>query len=235
MYYATSKEMARLDRIAVSSGLGILQMMELAGFHMIKIFRKSRIPKSKKIVVLVGVGNKGGDGLSATRHLINHGWVNVTLIMVGRRLTKQSAHQRTLLSKMGIKRLYYSKRNQQDVLKIINKADVIIDSLIGYNLKNEPTGPMAELILLANHSKKFVIAYDMPSGIDATTGEVYNPSIKANVSLTLALPKRLYSKNEALRKSGAVYLGDIGIPKVLYDKIRKNSRPNFDTKGIIRL
>ena len=85
--------MGRLDRLAISYGLEILQMMELAGFHMISVFRKSRIPKSKKIVILVGVGNKGGDGLSSARHLYNHGWRNITIIMVRRRITKPSAHQ----------------------------------------------------------------------------------------------------------------------------------------------
>ena len=235
MYYSTGKEMEKLDKLAVENGLQILQMMELAGFHMTTVFKKLHIPKTKKIVVLVGVGNKGGDGISSARHLINHGWSHISIVLVRQSITRPSAHQRKLLSNMGVETIYYIPKTLSHVKELITEADVLIDSLIGYHLKGVPKGPIRDLIIIANASKKFIVSYDMPSGIDPTSGHCYNPSITAQATLTLALPKKLFLEKEADKKSGKIFLGDIGIPAILYDKIKQGSRPAFDVTGVLQL
>ena len=235
MYYCSSKEMKRLDDLAVKNGVSILQMMELAGYHMVSVFRKLHIPKTKKIVILVGVGNKGGDGLSAARHLINHGWSHISIIHIRKSTTKPSTHHRRLLEKMKVEMFYYTKKKQNEIQELISNSDVIIDSLIGYQLKGVPRGIAAELILLAEAAKKYTIAIDMPSGIDATDGTIYEPHISARATLTFALPKKLFLKKEAGKLSGTIFLGDIGIPGNLYDQIKKGSRPSFNFSGIIQL
>jgi hydroxyethylthiazole kinase-like uncharacterized protein yjeF len=233
MYYSTAKEMEKLDTLAVENGLSIIQMMELAGFHMTTVFQKLRIPKTKKIVVLIGVGNKGGDGLSAARHLINNGWSHISIILSRKKTTRPSAHHRKLLEEMKIEMVYYNSKSLDHIKELITEADVIIDSLIGYHLKGAPHGPIADLIMIANASKKFIISYDMPSGIDATTGKCHNPSITAKATLTLALPKKLFLEKCADDQSGKIFLGDIGIPAFLYEKIKTGSRPAFDVSGIL--
>ncbi|MBI4050310.1 MAG: hypothetical protein HY398_02575 [Candidatus Doudnabacteria bacterium] len=196
MYFATAKEMERLDELAVKNGLSVLQMMELAGWHMVSLFELLKIPKKTKIVVVCGKGNKGGDGLSAARHLTNHGY---------------------------------------RVSVMPREAGVIIDALIGYHLNGAPRGKFREAIEWINNCGKKVVAYDLPSGVDATTGKYFAPCIRAFATLTLALPKRAFLKKEARKKSGRVFLADIGIPEFLYDKIRNSSRPDFTQPGLLEI
>ena len=91
MYYATAKEMERVDELAVQNGLAIEQMMELAGAHILSIFEKLDIDKDQKTVIVCGKGNKGGDGLSAARHLINHGW-DVSVVLVSEDIKPDPMH-----------------------------------------------------------------------------------------------------------------------------------------------
>lgn len=225
MYYATAKEMEKLDKLAVKHGLEVRQMMELAGWHILSVFDRLKIPKRLKITVVCGKGNKSGDGLSAARHLINSGY-NVGIVLLSKEISSDSAHHLRLLKKMSASVIFYPKEEPKAVRKI-NSSDILIDALIGYNLKGAPRGLFKEVIELMNQSKKRIIAYDIPSGIDSTTGKCYVPCIKAHATLTLALPKCAFKYREAKKTSGKIFLGDIGIPKFLYDKIKINSRPQF--------
>lgn len=222
--------MEKLDILAVKNGLEIKQMMELAGFHMVEVFRKLKISRNKKITIICGTGNKGGDGLSAARHLYNYGYKKIFIILVSSKIKDDPKHHLNLLKKMKIPIYIYTKK--ADVL--IKKSDILIDSLIGYHLDGNVRGKFAELIEIMNRSKKKIISYDLPSGIDATTGKCLGICIKAYATLTLALPKKIFKTKEGRKMSGKVFLADIGIPTFLYDKIkpclpagRKNSRPEF--------
>ncbi len=232
MYYSTAKEMEELDELAVEHGLEIRQMMELAGWHMLTLFQQEGIDTTKHIVVVVGKGNKGGDGLSAARHLKNYGY-HVSVVLSREDLKPDPLHHLKLLQEMSLDIVNYAEE-PEDAANMISSADVIIDSLIGYHLVGAPHGAISELIELVNTSEAKIVAYDVPSGVDATTGECLNPCITADITLTLALPKQLLQTETGKAKSGTVYLADIGIPAFLYDEIEQGSRPNFES-GIITL
>ena len=118
----------------------------------------------------------------------------------------------------------------------MSKSYAIIDSLIGYHLDGAPRGDFATAINLINESGKRVVSYDLPSGVDATTGECYSPCVKANVTLTLALPKRVFKNKKAKQYFGRVYLADIGIPEFLYKKVNpKIKRPFLIGNGLVEL
>lgn len=223
IYYATASEIEKLDDLAIKSGLEIRQMMELAGWNILAVMNQLRIPKDAKIVVVCGKGNKGGDGLSAARHLINHGW-EVSIVLLSNELAPDPEHHLNLLKKMNVSVVNYSK---EESTSAINSSDVIVDALIGYHLKGVPRGDYAEIIRVINKAGKKVIAYDIPTGIDATTGECFGPCIKADATLTLALPKKAFENEAAKKNSGQIFLADIGIPATLYDQIYKKSRPDF--------
>lgn len=232
MYYATAKEMERLDKMAVANGLEIRQMMELAGWHMAPLFKKLKISTRSKITIIVGKGNKGGDGLSAARHLINNGWM-VSIILLSKNISKDAKHHLNLLRKMDVPIVLYSK-NKTKARSKIKYSDVLIDALIGYNLSGAPRGLFKEVIEAMNTSGKRIIAYDLPSGIDATSGKCLPPCVKASATLSLALPKLAFKK--ARKNCGRIFIADIGIPKFLYDKLFHGSRPNFkSTPAIISL
>ena len=226
MYYATAKEMEQLDKLAVQSGLEIRQMMELAGWHMVSLFEVLRISKLSSVVVVVGKGNKGGDGLVAARHLANRGQ-DVSVILLSEDISANSRHHLNLLKKMRVPVTMY-ERNKHKAKSMIENSAILIDALIGYHLAGAPRGLFKEVIeLIKSVSGKKIISYDLPSGVDATTGECLYPCIQADVTLSLALPKRAFKVKKTKVACGKIFLADIGIPNFLYDRIRKGSRPRF--------
>lgn len=234
MYYASEKEMETLDALAVRSGLEIGQMMELAGWHMVSLFKKLRMPKSAVITIVVGKGNKGGDGLSAARHIVNNGW-KVQVILLSINISKDSKHHLLLIKKMKIPIILYSQ-NKEKAHDLIKNSDILIDALIGYHLSGSPRGVFKEIIECMNGAKNKIIAYDLPSGVDATTGKCMSPCIRAYATLSLALPKRAFKTNGVKKSCGKIFLADIGIPNFLYDRIRAGSRPHFGySDGLMRL
>ena len=94
------------------------------------------------------------------------------------------------------------------------QADIVIDALIGYSLRGAPKGRTAELISFANQNAARVLSLDLPSGMNATTGEAPGVVIRPERTLTLALPKA------GLRNlDGELYLADIGIPPEVYHSL----------------
>lgn len=230
MYYATAVEMQTLDNLAVQNGLEIRQMMELAGWHMLALFDALGVPRESKVVVVVGKGNKGGDGLAAARHLANHGR-SVSVILLSLEMSADAGHHLALVKKMDIPILAYEE-SEAEARTMILGSDILIDALIGYNLQGSPRGVFAQAIKLMNNSKKKIIAYDLPSGIDATSGECHASCIRAEASLVLALPKRALQQESAKHMSGRIFIADIGIPDFLYDMMHRGSRPHFDSTGL---
>jgi NAD(P)H-hydrate epimerase len=94
--------------------------------------------------------------------------------------------------------------------------DLLIDGLIGYGLEGNPRDRMATMIEDANASGRPILALDVPSGMNATTGEIYDPCIKATATLTLALPKTGFLSPSASPYVGDLYLADISIPRKVY-------------------
>jgi len=233
MYFATAEEMEQLDAIAVRHGLEIRQMMELAGWHMLNVFKNLKIFKDQKVVVVCGKGNKGGDGLSSARHLLNHGY-DVSVILASEDLKTDPFHHLKLLRDMNCTIVVASNKESTHE-KMITNADVLIDALIGYHLNGAPKGIYAELITQMNNPNSAIIAYDMPSGVDADTGECITPCIQAKATLTLAMPKKCFETLPGKKASGKLFVADIGIPVWMYDEIVAGSRPIFNTSGYTQL
>ena len=231
MHHSTAEEMKKIDKLAVESGLEIKQMMELAGWHMISVFDQLDLHTGNKVTILAGKGNKGGDGLAAARHLINRGF-QVSIMLANSELKEKPQQHLSLLNEMNTKVLLYSEAKQMAEKEVCN-TDIIIDSLIGYNLKGSPRENFKEIIEITNSTDSEVISYDIPTGIDATTGHCFSPCIQADVTLTLALLKKGLQENED--KVGKLFLGDIGIPEFIYNKIKPGSKPDFKEEGIIEV
>ncbi len=228
LYYAAARDMACLDQIAVQSGLEIRQMMELAGWHMVQLLDNIPVPKASKIAIIVGKGNKGGDGLSAARHLINYGY-NVDIFMMSNDISHDANHHLNLLKEMNSSIKLFENQS-------LHGYDVIIDSLIGYRLNGAPKNGFDKAIDCINDSDDaVVISYDLPSGIDATNGETPGKFVKADFNLMLALAKSALSNPSVKSAFGTTFIADIGIPKYLYDQIELNSRPVFASNGLLAI
>jgi NAD(P)H-hydrate epimerase len=225
LYHATAEEMKALDAEAVKRGIDIRQMMELAGWHMLAIFKKLRIKQNARIVVVAGKGNKGGDGIAAARHLSNNGY-SVQIIMLAKRISKESKHHLNIADAMGVP-IWYWKDSKSTAIEILGSADVVIDALIGYRLEGSPRNQYAEIIEGLNMKSTKMISYDLPTGVNPTTGVPTAHFIKADATLSLALPKKLFESAEARKYCGRIFLADIGIPSYVYDVVHARSRPDF--------
>jgi NAD(P)H-hydrate epimerase len=122
-----------------------------------------------------------------------------------------AAHQLAILDRMQIPVL-------QPGEEAIPSADLIIDGLLGFRLQGDPHGEVGRLITLANAHPAPILAIDLPSGLNATSGEIGNPCIEAMQTVTLALPKSgLVSAPE--RITGDIWIADIGVPPDAYSRI----------------
>jgi len=220
----TVAQMIEVDRIMVEDfGITLMQMMENAGRNLARL-AAARMSDDPSVVALVGSGGNGGGVLVAARRLA--GWgarVNVVLGKEADRLDEVPAHQLDSLVRMGV-----AVYGAVEVGRVC-AADIVLDGLIGYSLKGAPCGAMADLIRWANEQRAPVLALDVPSGVDAGTGTVSEPAIKATATLTLALPKRGLLAPAAAAHVGQLFLGDIGVPAAVYERF------GIDPAEVVRL
>lgn len=236
MYYASSHDIALLDELAIRHGLDIAQMMELAAWHLMTLCILMNIAKQDYIVILAGKGNNGGGGIAAARHMYNYGWKRVRIVLAekDKHLSPNAAHHLALARKMRVPVVSYHSHSK-DAKDDIERADVIIDALLGSNLSGDPRGPYAELITLANDASAQIIALDIPSGLNPNTGGCHNPCIKADATLMLALAKHCCRVRKDREHLGNVYLADLGVPAWMYDLVHPGARPSFSSTGIVSI
>ena len=212
----TADEMARADTLAIAGGVAGATLMENAGRAVTDEVAK-RFPDQESVVVLCGPGNNGGDGFVAARHLLQRGY-SVRLGFEGDvgRLPKDAAAM--------AKR--FDGRIEPLSSDILTGAGVVVDALFGAGLSRPIEGKLATLIGRVNASAVPVVAVDVPSGIDGSTGEVRGVAINAVATMTffrlkpghLLLPGRIHC--------GAVRLADIGIPASVLAEIAPKTFAN---------
>lgn len=233
--YLTADQMVEVDRLMVEEyGIHLIQMMENAGRNLAQLARNRFLDgnaNGKHVVVLAGSGGNGGGAMVCARHLHNWGAeVTVVLTKGVQDLTGTIKHQGEILQRMDVEIAAIED------IKEIPQWDLIVDGIIGYSLQGAPRGGAAEMIRWANERKSPILALDLPSGLNASTGEVLEPTIRAAATMTLALPK------EGLRRAGKnvvgeLYLADIGVPAELYARTPLNLqvRHLFNKEQILQL
>ena len=204
------KQMTRVDEIAINEfGISLVEMMELAGSNL-PVLSIKYLKKGGKVLVLSGSGHNGGGGLVAARYLNDLGY-DVSVFLTFPKLKPTTKQQLDLLRNLPI--TIVSK------LPKLDKFELLIDSILGYNVKGEVREPIKSLIENINSSGVKTISLDLPSGINPDTGEPEGISVKATATLTLAAPKVGLLKPAATPYVGQLYLADIGIPKKVFDLV----------------
>ena len=217
----TTDQMREVDRVMVEDlGIDLMQMMENAGRNLALLAVERFSPSS--VTVLAGPGGNGGGGLVAARHLANRGiLVSVSLARPITEMTDVPAHQARTLEAMGVP-------FTDDPVS----ANLIVDALLGYSLTGDPRGRAADLIRWAN-AQSAVLALDNPSGLDTTTGRAGDPCIRADATLTLALPKT--GLEEAPDLVGDLYATDISVPRSVYRAFGLEIDDPFATGPVARV
>jgi len=230
----TAEEMGSLEKEAVSRGITVASMMEKAGHAVAKVILALK-PIPKNALVLVGPGNNGGDGLVAAYYLLKAG-VKVTAY-----LWKRQAEGDPLVGRIAQEGAVLVFAKEDDGLKnlqsLLKEADIVIDSLLGTGFR-PPVKEDLEVILKALASERerrlksfgkasirsvkavlsnlkrypFIVAVDIPTGVNGTTGEADPAAVPADITVTFGFPKRGHFLFPGAELTGELLVADIGIP-----------------------
>lgn len=217
MYLVTAEEMKTLDSKAVECGVSALLLMESAGLRVaLEVMRLAGA--DGPVAVLAGPGRNGGDGLCAARHLASRGFrVKVTLFGVPARMPREAKANLDMLSAYPIEVMRVGENAISFAEATARLADsrVIVDALLGTGQKGDPRHPLDEAVRWANEMGVPIVACDVPTGVDADTGHLFSPAIKAEVTVTMGLPKvGLYVYPGAMA-AGRVVVEPLGLPPSL--------------------
>lgn len=217
MKYVTSQKMREIDKSTIERfGIPAIILMENAGYKSAQTALNMLAKKRKKRVVCIcGKGNNGGDGFVCCRHLINNG-IDVDIFLLGEppELKGNAKINYEILEKMG-RTIKILKENFYPFKTKLKKAELLIDALFGIGLSWEVKEPYKTVINLINQSGKPILALDVPSGLDATEGNVLGVCVKATKTITFALPKTGFIKNDGPANIGKLIIADISIPRKL--------------------
>lgn len=247
----TADEMREVDRLATQDAtLDLLQMMENAGRALATIVRDYSPPDGEgdagggptggsAILIMAGKGNNGGGALAAARHLRNWGYdPQVVLSAPPNSLGDAAAHQHHTLHKDGLRSLWAGSREfDEQFPQLLHEAAIVIDGLIGYNLDAALRGDTAVMVeAILDRAPPVVVSLDVPTGIDATSGEIRSAGVVATSTLTLALPKTGLLQGDATAAVGDLLLADIGIPNYIFERIGRTPPADlFAASSIVRL
>jgi ADP-dependent NAD(P)H-hydrate dehydratase / NAD(P)H-hydrate epimerase len=212
----TAEEMGRADRLAVDGGVRGATLMENAGRAVADEVAR-RDPDAGAVTVLCGPGNNGGDGFVAARHLKDRGY-RVRLGFDGDEagLPEDAA---------AMAKRYVGTREKLGP-DLLAGADAVVDALFGAGLARPIKGKLARLVESVNDSGLPVIAVDVPSGVDGTTGEVRGVAVRAIATVTFFRLKPGHLLFPGRTLCGEVSVADIGIPASVLAAIHPNSFAN---------
>lgn len=222
----TAAEMREIDRVAVEElGPTLLQMMENAGRNLAGEVMYWTAERPGLVAVLAGSGGNGGGAICGARHLANHGVE--TVVCLSRAVEG--------LSPAAKEQLAIYRETDGLVVSVGKIGDlapgVVIDGLLGYGLRGVPHGDTADLIQWCGRSGAKILSLDVPSGVDATTGEAAGAYVRPDRTMTLALPKTGLAEAE----TGKLVLADIGIPAGVYARAGIDYRTPFSDGYRVRL
>jgi NAD(P)H-hydrate epimerase len=214
----TSEQMYRIEERGHNEiGITKSHMMENAGhgvadFIILKF--KDKL-KNKRVVVVCGTGNNGGDGFVASRHLADFYGIKLTTILLGSPKDLRTEEARTnwqIINKMSSIKIMFTNMLTPAVKVAISRADIIIDGIFGTGIKGVIREPYVSAIELINRCQAYKVSIDIPSGLDPNTGRVYHICVEAKYTVTFHRLKKGLLNNK--KNTGRIFIENIGIPKV---------------------
>jgi ADP-dependent NAD(P)H-hydrate dehydratase / NAD(P)H-hydrate epimerase len=197
----TSAQVAEVDRLTVTRfGLPVEWQMEAAGWQLARHCRG-------RTAVLCGKGSNGGDGLAAARHLKRWGRLHSVAALDRGALKGAAAKMAAALEALGV---------EIETQPQFEGSVLVLDAIFGTGLNRPPEGKAAHWIEAVNASGRRVLAVDLPSGLDADSGRALSPTVRADVTITLGLPKAGLLTGDGPALAGEVWVVDIGIPPEAY-------------------
>ena len=214
-----AEQMRNIDRRAIERfGVPSIVLMENAAIAVVDAIA-SHHPDAGRVAIVCGLGANGGDGFAVARHLENRGVVPVLIVVGERAAVKGDALVNlTVCERLGIP--IYDIRGADDVetaLAHAADADLVVDAIFGTGLNRAPSGVHADVIRGIAELRIPVLAIDLPSGANASSGEPFEPCLQAEMTVTFAAPKLCHVFEPAALYCGEVIVADISIPEIAID------------------
>ena len=210
MKILTSVQTRKAEQIAFNMGISGERLMENAGSAAVRILREKYKLENLDAVVVVGQGNNGGDGYVVARKLREYG-ARVTVVMaMGISTTRDSSimHKKAITSGVTVMNYY---DNSLMASTAMDNADIIVDAIFGIGFHGIADRDISEIIEKINLSKAKKIALDIPSGVQADTGEVLGAAVKADLTISFIGYKPCAFEYPASEYCGEVSVVSIGI------------------------
>lgn len=234
----TAAQMAEVDRITIEElHIPVDVLMENAGRQVAAAARAflGGSVAGKRVIGLVGIGNNGGDAVVALRHLVNWG-ARVCAEFIGPQsgVREATRMQMTRLLQATTWEIAIVHDASQKGLRDL-EADLLIDGLLGYSARGAPRETVANVIDAVSRAQIPILAVDLPSGIDPDTGAVPGAAIRAEATVTLALPKPGLLAPAGGDHVGQLLLADIGIPHAAFGRLGIDTWRLFEQGDLIRV
>ena len=214
MKFVTSETMRAIDSECIDKlGIPGLKLMENAGVGTVRFIERELGPqKDRTVTVVCGKGNNGGDGFVIARELRRSG-ASVSVYLVGHR-DDVSGDARTNLGRLGLENVVELSdgRSIAGFVEVMTKSDFIVDAVFGTGFNGVPRGLSGTVIGQMNACGRPVLAVDVPSGLNATTGIAEGECVNAAWTCTMGLSKRGFYIDHGRACVGKLHVVDIGVP-----------------------
>jgi ADP-dependent NAD(P)H-hydrate dehydratase / NAD(P)H-hydrate epimerase len=213
MKILTAEQMRKAEQKCAISGTPTSVLMENAGRAVAEAIRNEVNTNGLSVLVLVGPGNNGGDGLVAGRYLRTYGF-GVNFYLIGNR--PDSDVNVTLAREHGLSIVLADQKNLAQLEEWLSSADIVLDALLGIGKSRPVSGLLADILEMVSKTRKQrpgmrIIALDLPSGLDADTGVVDPACLFADNTITLGFPKPGLFIMPGAERAGKIQVVDIGI------------------------
>lgn len=214
----TAKEMADMDRKTIEEvGVPGMVLMENAGREIVAVIKQLLGDVSgKKVVVLCGKGNNGGDGYVVARYLTTMG-AHMQILLFGEHNEAKGDAGRNLqiLETLG-QSVYEITSWEHDT--VLAGAHLVVDALLGTGVEGPLKGRIGDAVAAINKADAPAVSIDLPTGMETDTGAVHGECVNATATVTMAFLKRGLLFSPAREHAGKVYVADIGIPRKVVDE-----------------
>lgn len=212
MWIADAARSRTIDQQAIHEfGIPSRELMERAGQAVLEALLPM-VDGKRRVVVVCGPGNNGGDGFVVARLAVEHRLPVVCCAFSTDRMSSDCREQRDLATAAGVPVV-----EDAQLLASLGPDDLVVDALLGTGATGAPRGCIADAIATIADSGATCVAVDIPSGIDCNTGRAVGPFVRAARTVTFGLPKPFLFLSEGLEASGDWSVAEIGFPRGLLE------------------
>ena len=226
MKICTVGEMRKADKDAAEKfGIPSIVLMENAARSCV-----SEIIGFDSFTILCGKGNNAGDGFAIARHLINAGKNVKIYLVLGDSFSGDAKINFDILKNMSVS---FLKPDKEALKTDIMLSDCVVDAIFGTGIRGGIDKVILDIFDIVNEFAKYVLSVDIPSGVDATSGKIFENAIKADKTVTFAAYKRGLLLFPAADFAGEIKVSDISIPEEVLTNVMAEALDEEKVKSLV--